>query len=140
MKDVYNVGKNVVNLVDTVTNSSKPQLKPQLRGTSGYTINARTVQLRVSKIDHDYNGSTGTLRLQLCKNYWFYGKYNNYGEYDLIAEYRVGEIRKGYYRHSICVTVPKICDGKSYNNCYTLFLEEYTGSGWKVRDYVDFDN
>ena len=74
-KDVYDAGKSVAHFVDTV---SKPSF-PELKGTSGYTINARTVQLRVSKIDHDYNGSTGTLRLQLCKNYWFYGKCKNYG-------------------------------------------------------------
>ena len=69
----------LVNNVHSLASAVAKEMKPQIKGSVGYTISGDKVELRVTKITHDYGNSTGTLRLQLCKNYWFYGKYSNYG-------------------------------------------------------------
>lgn len=68
---------------------------PQLWGSCGYTVNWKedSVNIRVGKIDHDYNCTSGTLRLQLCKSLFFYDG-SSYKDYDLLAEIRLGQLEK----------------------------------------------
>lgn len=113
----------------------------RLEGTCGYTIkhSLNKIELRVSKIQNNRNGTSGTLKIELwafLKRY-FYGEQKNIGY--IIGTYKFDPLKKAFFYHDIVHNV----DFKEPPSGYyylTMILSEYSDNKFYTRDYRNFED
>jgi hypothetical protein len=109
-----------------------------IQGNESWSIDSNVLTIKVDKIVNDGGGMTGTLRLQLWATNTVYGggTIRGYvlGGFQFTNQLGAHQYFSGI-DHKVQFNRPP--DGTYYT---TLTLEEYTSSGWVIRDYADFNS
>lgn len=110
----------------------------ELSGQCGWEISGTSINLIAGRVENNSTGgSSGTLRLQLWATDFRYSGSNISGY--VLGTRVLGTLQGGYSYNSISGNVSYTAppSGTYYT---TLTVEEYTGSGYVIRDYLTFDN
>ena len=107
-----------------------------LSGSLSWKISGSVVNISAGKVTNNQSGGTsGSLRLRLWATNPKYigGGIHGY----VLGIRRLGQLQGGYSYNSIAGNVQYTAPPTGYYYT-TLTLEEYTASGWVIRDYADF--
>lgn len=107
-----------------------------LSGSSSWRTSGSKVDIRVGKVSNQREGGvSGTLRLRLWATSSPYRGATIRGY--VLGTRKLGQLQGGYYYSDIYgyVGLTRPPSGTYYT---TITLEEYTGSGYVIRDYVTF--
>lgn len=121
------------------TGGGNPQTDLKLYGSIGWQFTGTaSVTLRADRVSFSCSGATGTsgaLRLRLAARPTPYP--GGAGSYTLGAR-ELNSLSCNQYYSNISQTVPyqKPPEGSWYT---TMFLDQYTSSGWVIKDWVNFD-
>jgi hypothetical protein len=109
-----------------------------LQGNASWQITDSVLTLKVDKVVNDGAGSSGSLRLRLWATEAAYGGGTIRGY--VLGAYQFSrplEAHEYFYAISQQVQFTRPPDGTYHT---TLTLEEYTSTGWVIRDYLGFNS
>ena len=107
------------------------------KGTVGYTISGESIEMRIEKIAHNYNGSTGSLKIALwaCSDPVTNRQWTGYK----LAKARLDPLESGYFYTNVVKTVQ--CSAPASGYYYIVMqLSGYGDRGWVGKDYRQFDD
>ena len=107
-----------------------------LSGSVSWRTSGTTINMTAGKVANlSSNSSTGSLRLRIWATRSFYsgGSISGY----IMGTLNLNPLQAGYYYSNINNTVSysRPASGTYYT---TMTVEEYTNSGWVIRDYINF--
>jgi hypothetical protein len=117
-------------------NPSGPKQGLSLYGKLKYQISKKGARLRIQNIyNGDLSGVSGSLRVELWATDTYYsgGDLSGY----VVASKDLDPLNAGYGYVKFDTTVPYNLPPPGYY-FMVMALEEYTASGWVIRDYVTF--
>jgi hypothetical protein len=108
----------------------------ELSGSCSWSISGNSIDIEAGRVENlSSSGTSGTLRLRIWATASPYsgGTINGY----VLGTRSLGTLQAGYYYSNISgsVTYSAPPPGTYYT---TLTVEEYTGSGYTIRDYLTF--
>ncbi len=106
-----------------------------LSGSSSWQVSGSTVNFKATKIQNIGNGTSGSLRLRVWATRSSYagGSISGY----VLGTLSLNPLSAGYSYNNINsnVSYSRPAAGTYYS---TMTIEEYTNSGWVIRDYVSY--
>lgn len=107
-----------------------------LSGSASWSTSGSQVNIEIDTVSNEREGGTsGSLRLRLWATKAPYAGRTISGY--VLGTRALGQLSGGYYYSDISGYVPFRRPPSGYY-CTTLTVEEYTGSGWVIRDFINF--
>ena len=118
------------------TSGGVPGATIDLSGAAGWAISGSSINIKVAKVSNlATSGSSGSLRLRVwaTKSRYTGSSITGY----VLGTRGLNPLKANHYYSNVAgkVSYKRPPAGTYYT---TITLEEYTGSGWRIRDYVNF--